>query len=140
MVNKNSGSTYATCAADLLHITNPTTSTRDANFESLGYKAYSMLPAGTQGYSEGPGYWGKTFFLWPPDPTNDWRQKFFTYPGTNTPMNDNSRLWDNNGNWQAPGQNTYSINYTAILNWIVNTGPNPFPSTLSACSRPWSWG
>ena len=25
---------------------------------------------------------------------------------------------------------TYSINYTAILNWIQNTGPNPFPSTM----------
>ncbi|HEX4145917.1 MAG TPA: pilus assembly protein TadG-related protein [Pirellulales bacterium] len=129
-VTKNTGSTYATCVADLLTITNPTTSTRDATFESTGYKAYSMLPAGTQGYTEGPGYWGKTFFLWPPDPTNDWRQKFFTYPGTTTPMTDNSRLWDNNGNWQAPGPNTYEINYTAILNWIQNTGPNPFPSTM----------
>lgn len=25
---------------------------------------------------------------------------------------------------------TYQINYDAILNWLVNTGPNPFPSQL----------
>lgn len=46
------------------------------------------------GYTEGPGYWGKTFFVWPPDPrgsdldptvaanhadngAKDWRQRFF---------------------------------------------------------------
>ncbi len=130
MVNKNTGSTYATCPADLLKINNPTTSTRDATFETTGYKAYNMHSAGTQGYTQGPGYWGKTFFMWPPDPLNDWRKTFFTYPGTNTPMDDNSRLWDNNGNWQAPSSSTYEINYTAILNWLVNTGPNPFPSTM----------
>jgi Flp pilus assembly protein TadG len=129
-VNKNTGSTYATTPADLLNLTNPTTSTRDANFETLGYAAYSMEAGGSLGYTQGPGYWGKTFFMWPPDPTNDWRKTFFTYPGTNTPMDDNSRLWDSQGNWQAPGGSTYGINYTAILNWLVNTGPNPFPSTL----------
>ena len=35
-----------------------------------------------------------------------------------------------NGNWQAPEQPTYDINYTAILNCIKNIGPNPFPSQL----------
>jgi hypothetical protein len=46
------------------------------------------------GYTEGPGFWGKTFFMWPPDPRGtdkdanntanhanngawDWRQRFF---------------------------------------------------------------
>ncbi|MFO0936204.1 MAG: pilus assembly protein TadG-related protein [Gemmataceae bacterium] len=48
-----------------------------------------------QGYSMGPGYWGKTFFMWPPDPRHpsvasvpfgdpnyvagDWRERFFTF-------------------------------------------------------------
>ncbi len=68
---KNTSSTYAETAAQVLNISNPTNSSRDANFESLGYKAYGMVPAGTQGYTQGPEYWGKTFFLWPPDPTND---------------------------------------------------------------------
>ncbi len=44
-----------------------------------------------KGYSVGPGYWGKTFFVWPPDPRSpvgnpgdagyvagDWRRRFFT--------------------------------------------------------------
>ncbi|HEV3138509.1 MAG TPA: hypothetical protein VGZ26_11410, partial [Pirellulales bacterium] len=72
----------------------------------------------------GPGYWGKTFFIWPPDPTNDWRQVYF---GTN----DNSVLWDGSGNWLDP-TNGYTINYTAILNFIKNVGPNPFPPKLQA--------
>ena len=37
------------------------------------------------GYTQGPGYWGKTFFIWPPDPTNDWRKKYFTFSGTARP-------------------------------------------------------
>ncbi len=53
------------------------------------------------GYTQGPGYWGKTFFIWPPDPrgsdldantsTNhanngakDWRQRFFFKKNTST--------------------------------------------------------
>ena len=62
-------------------------------FERKGYEAYV---SSFKGYSEGPGYWGKTFFIWPPDPrgpsafldpnnsanwanngAKDWRQRFF---------------------------------------------------------------
>lgn len=79
-----------------------------------------------KGYTRGPRYWGKTFFIWPPDPrtANDWRLKFF---GTN----DNTKLWDTSGNWRAPSSTTYSVNYTAILAWIKQT-PNPFPTKLRA--------
>ncbi|SIO31616.1 Putative Flp pilus-assembly TadE/G-like [Singulisphaera sp. GP187] len=79
-----------------------------------------------KGYTRGPGYWGKTFFIWPPDPrtANDWRQKFF---GTT----DNTALWDSSGNWKVPSSSTYSINYAAILAWIKQT-PNPFPTKLRA--------
>ena len=53
----------------------------------------------------GPNYWGSTFFIWPPDPTNDWRKNFFFLPDGVTPVNDDTALWDNNGNWlQPPGQ------------------------------------
>ncbi len=98
-----------------------------------------------QGFTQGPGYWGKTFFIWPPhpdpgDPNNnvppkDWRRKFFFYPDGVTPLDDNSRLWTGDGNagnggdWRDPPGN-YRINYAAILAWIKNTGPNPFPSML----------
>lgn len=48
-----------------------------------------------KGYSMGPGYWGKTFFIWPPDPRDpvgnpgsgtyqpgDWRRRYFEKMGT----------------------------------------------------------
>jgi hypothetical protein len=94
--------------------------TRNTSFESNGYK--SIQGTAFQGYTQGPRYWGKTFFIWPPDPTNDWRQKFF---GTNN----NTKLWDSSGNWRNP-QGYYTINYKNILAWIKNTGPNPFPTVL----------
>lgn len=135
-VNKNAGATFATTPADLLNISSGTTAQNnakfDATFESQGYQAYGM--AGSYlGYTQGPSYWGKTFFVWPPDPRSgmDWREKFFTYPGTSTPMDDNSRLWDSSGSWRAPSGSTYAINYAAILTWI-KASPNIFPSRLQS--------
>ena len=95
-------------------------STRNPTFEAQGYQSVTGVPF--EGYIQGPRYWGKTFFIWPPNPTNDWRQRFF---GTT----DNTKLWDSSGNWRDPAGN-YTINYAAILSWIKNTGPNPFPSQL----------
>jgi Flp pilus assembly protein TadG len=138
-VNKNTGSTYATTLAEILNLASVTLSTRDASFEATGYSTYGMQGGNSQGYTQGPGYWGKTFFIWPPDPGNmagggtaDWRKRYFTYPGSSTPMDDNSRLWTSGGSWRAPGSSTYAINYAAILNWIKNIGPNPFPSRLQS--------
>jgi hypothetical protein len=87
-----------------------------------------------QGYTLGPRYWGKTFFLWPPDPRNDkdWRGRFFKEPGSNRGVDDNTRLWDSGGNWKAPSSSTYEIDYDAILSWLKRTGPNLFPSRLRA--------
>ena len=135
-INKNGGATFCTTPADLLGTTSGTNAQNlakyDAAFESQGYQAYGM--AGSfSGYTQGPGYWGKTFFVWPPDPRAgmDWRGKFFTYPGTATPMDDNSRLWDSSGSWQAPSGSTYAINYAAILSWI-NSSPAIFPPKLQS--------
>lgn len=134
--SKNTSSTYAQTLASALNISSPGNSTYDSTFESQGYKAYSMASSFKR-YTQGPNYYGKTFFVWPPDPsngtdgvTNDWRKRYFTYPSSATPMDDNSRLWDTSGNWKTPGSSTYAINYTAILNFISNIGPNPFPSTM----------
>lgn len=122
--NKNAGANYCTTPADLLNLASVTNSTRDATFESSGYTAYGM--AGSfNGYTQGPGYWGKTFFIWPPDPTKDWRNTYFS-------TTDNSNLWDSSGNWLSPSASNYTINYTAILNFIKNVGPNPFPSQLES--------
>lgn len=132
-LNKNTGATYAQTVANVLNITpgNVKTNTYDATFETSGYTGYGMA-ATFHGYTEGPGYYGKTFFIWPPDPraAHDWRKLYFTYPSSATAMNDNSRLWSPGGTWNAPGSTTYNINYDAILNFIKNVGPNPFPSTM----------
>ncbi|MGE3804065.1 MAG: pilus assembly protein TadG-related protein [Gemmataceae bacterium] len=111
-------------------------SSANAGTSADGWKGYTQPPydgyAGPtlpefSGYTHGPRYWGKTFWIWPPDPrpSNDWRQKFF---GTN----DNTRLYDNGGNWRSPSAGGYTVNYSAILDWIKNTGPNPFPTRLRA--------
>ena len=45
--------------------------TYDAKFEATGYdtSGYNLTTSGSlSGYTVGPGYWGKTFFIWPPDP------------------------------------------------------------------------
>ncbi|OYV91077.1 MAG: hypothetical protein B7Z73_05645 [Planctomycetia bacterium 21-64-5] len=114
--------------AQMLGLTTVTTSSYDSTFETSGYQGYTG--SAFNGYTQGPGYYGKTFFIWPPDPTNDWRSTYFTFP--NGGKADNSLLWDSSGNWQAPSGWTYSINYSAILNFIQNVGPNPFPSTLQS--------
>jgi Flp pilus assembly protein TadG len=112
-----------------------------------------------KGYSMGPGYYGKTFYMWPPDPrynfgrstnpaspsttssvpkdTNgnyicDWRARFFYKHGTTTPVNDNSVLWNSSGQWQQGGQSgTYDINYNAVLAWLTS-GPQVLPPNLRA--------
>jgi hypothetical protein len=103
--------------------------TYDNTFETQGYKGYNG-GVSFKGYTVGPRYWGKTFFVWPPDPTNDWRTKFFFKSDGITPLNDNTQLFQNGypGYKDPPGN--YVINYKAILNWIKTAGPNPFPPQL----------
>ncbi|HEX4128642.1 MAG TPA: pilus assembly protein TadG-related protein [Pirellulales bacterium] len=104
------------------------TNTTNKNFASQGYKYFTSKTF--SGYQEGPGYWGKTFFIWPPDQLNDWRQNYFIDAATLTGVQDNTALWDSGGNWLDPPGN-YEINYKAILAWI-KTAPAPFPAQLRA--------
>jgi Flp pilus assembly protein TadG len=101
--------------------------TDNKNFVKNGYKYYTGKAF--KGYTEGPNYWGSTFFIWPPDQTNDWRNNFYLMPDGVTQVADNRALWDSNGNWRQPSGN-YVINYKAILNWISKVQPYPFPSRL----------
>lgn len=216
--NDNSTSTFAKTVADITGGTS-----RDWKWELDGYSQYASgfgsqtdyATIGYNGYTQGPGYWGKTFLIWPPDPrdgkltstslvqqflcdfdhddssikwdgdndndidsssslagvrkifqswttwtestlsaqltkstgsggaglstsnktyqrimrlynrsSSDWRTRFF---GTN----DNTKLWDSSGNWRTPSGN-YTIDYAAILDWIKNSGSNPFPTQLRA--------
>jgi hypothetical protein len=125
---------YAKHVADLLFNPIPaiTNSTRLTGWEQDGYDMLGLTFAnsgGFQGYSMGPGYYGKTFYMWPPDPrwTNgadpttintaipiqdssgrymaDWRKRFFLYPSGSpstkgAPLDDNSRLWNSSGIWR----------------------------------------
>jgi Flp pilus assembly protein TadG len=104
----------------------------------------------TNGYTQGPGYWGMTFFFWPPDPANDWRQLYFLdtsanpfrtayspYPSGAVSFPDNTKLPIlGTGGFNNPPGN-YKINYKAILAWIakncVQQTPGdgrPFPVEL----------
>ncbi|QEH35991.1 hypothetical protein OJF2_45490 [Aquisphaera giovannonii] len=143
-----SGQAYATNFQDVNNGSTSKSTTLAAAFESTGYDSAALGTGGFKGYTQGPGYWGKTFFLWPPDPRGatttttasqhnngamDWRQRFFLKSDGVTPVNDNTLLWASDGDWLSPGSSsTYKINYRAILQWIKNTGPNPFPAKLQA--------
>lgn len=147
--------TYATTAWEFLQGSNP-------SYNSNHNKSTVAGPGGGQfdpvdpanpqtnegygpnfkGYSVGPGYYGKTFYVWPPDPrwhpTNaalqlDWRKKFFYKNGTTTRVDDNAVLWDtSSGHWKEGNQSgSYTINYDAILAWIAS-GPKVLPDNLRA--------
>ena len=81
--NSGTSASYAQTVAQVLNISNPGNSTYNANFETKGYAGLGMTTGtlGFQGYTQGPGYWGKTFYYWPPDPTKDWRTTYFTFSG-----------------------------------------------------------
>ncbi len=76
-----------------------------------------------KGYTQGPGYYGKTFFFWPPDPrgplkaqlptgpkdpniadngAKDWRQRFFLMPDGYTPLHESRRLFTEQGHFRSP--------------------------------------
>lgn len=124
----NSTSTYAVTVNDIVQQT-----TYHTNFETNGYKQY--VTDQTSFYTEGPGYWGKTFFIWPPDPrgpasstsdptvaanyanngAKDWRKRFFFKYNTSTSTLgwlDHNTILFNNPSTAAPA--TYS-------------SPNPTP-------------
>lgn len=101
------------------------------------------------GYSMGPGYYGKTFWIWPPDPrtpvgkigdanymAGDWRKRFFTYGSSyattslrNQPLDDNSVLFDASGYIKQPSSTGFAVNYTAVLDWL-KAGPKVLPDNL----------
>ncbi len=107
-----------------------------AKVPSLPSGANQLGVKGFSGYTLGPAYWGKTFFQWPPDPRPDydWRHLYFIDSNTHAGVTNNTTLWNSSGAWNNPSSssNGFQINYKAILNWIKNVGPNPFPSTLIA--------
>lgn len=73
--NKNTGSSYAKTVKDLR---GSSSTSFWWEWELDGYSQYNGdLTTATDyddapfnGYTQGPGYWGKTFYVWPPDPRN----------------------------------------------------------------------
>ncbi len=113
-----------------------------------------------KGYSMGPGYWGKTFFIWPPDPRFsasatltapnqycpafdtsgnpmcDWRRHFFLNSSgaafNAQTTNINSTLFSTgSGQTLSNSTSNYQINYPAVLAWI-KSGPQVLPPNLRA--------
>jgi len=156
---------YAQTVADILNLTRSTvtSATRNAAWEAVGYDYTYSNAQGTiagisavqkaatlryQGFTMGPGYYGKTFYMWPPDPrapagqiggsgyvAGDWRQRFFSpRSGSGQSMQDNSVFWDTTGRWkpQNPGSTAnYLVNYTNVLAWLA-AGPQVLPPSLRA--------
>jgi Flp pilus assembly protein TadG len=124
----------------------PNNHAKDLVFETTGYGLTF------NGFTMGPGYYGKTFYIWPPDPrtpspsgvnigdvgyvAGDWRQRFYvngsSTTGVNTPgaaLKDNSLLFNGDGQVQTAASTRYRVNYNAVLDWI-NHGPQVFPPNL----------
>ena len=121
---------------------NSNSTNRSNSFETNGYDHHYYAQTGRprypfKGFVGGPRYWGKTFFVWPPDPrlSQDLAQTVLlhdggSYPNFGGPVDDNTELWNSSGNWENPSGN-YVINYRAILAWI-KSAPCPFPPRMRA--------
>ena len=98
-----------------------------------------------KGYSMGPGYWGKTFVLWPADPrapvgqpgdadfvAGDWRRRYFRKSdGTefNPAVDDIDNILFTNGTGSMLRNSGYQVKYDAILGWL-RSGPQTLPPNL----------
>ena len=135
---------YAKTVADTLGIAVVTVNTRNGPWELDGYDMAGLgwTNGPFQGYSMGPGYYGKSFYIWPPDPRftagadpsiistanpvqdssgrwiADWRKRFFLNPSPNpsnkgTALADNSKLFSSTGVWNRQ-------NLGGTLNYVPN--------------------
>lgn len=122
-ITLNTGGTFARTVKQF----NNDSTTTNPYFESIGYAHYNST---FNGYTEGPGYWGKTFFVWPPNPcgpnvleapssltnttfnwhdngSRDWRQRFFVAVKTSNSspawITHNTILFDSSGFLKTPG-------------------------------------
>jgi Putative Flp pilus-assembly TadE/G-like len=146
-----STSTYATDVKDVLGST-----TTNIFWELDGYSAYSggsldtsgtggvpkvwthvdYSAAGTQfnGYTQGPGYYGKTFFLWPPDPRNtntpssSTLKSYLSLIGI-TNASDQTYLANNWNTWLGQGTTTGLAN---LQDWLAGSTTSGGPYTPSS--------
>jgi hypothetical protein len=149
LFKSGSTTTYATNVKDVVGAT-----TTNILWELDGYSAYSAgkpdtsgsgsVPlvwtqsdystAGTQfnGYTQGPGYYGKTFFLWPPDPragsiTNTTTLKSYLNALGMTNTTDQTTIANNWSTWLGQG----TTGMTNLQNWLKggSTAGGPYTTT-----------
>jgi len=147
---KSSTTNYATDVKDVLGSTSANTL-----WELDGYSAYSAGQPDTSGtgaipkvwtqvdystcpfngYTKGPGYYGKTFFLWPPDPRNtnalsgSTLTSYLGLLGVNSA--DQTVLKNIWSTWQGQGVGPGSTGLTNLQNWLKGTakgGASSLPS------------
>ena len=144
-----STSTYATDVKDVVNST-----TTNILWELDGYSAYtngSLDTSGTgggadvwtkvdysaagvqfNGYTQGPGYYGKTFFIWPPDPRNGAITSASTVKSYLTAMGmsatDATTLSNNWTTYQSQGMTTGLAN---LQSWMTGgtTSGGPYTAT-----------
>jgi Flp pilus assembly protein TadG len=149
LFKSGSSTTYATDVKDVLN-----SSTMNILWELDGYSAYTngspdtsgtgggadvwtqvdYSASGVQfnGYTQGPGYYGKTFFLWPPDPRNGAItsaaavKSYLTAMGMNT--TDAGTLSNNWTTYQSQGMTTGLAN---LQSWLTGgtTSGGPYTAT-----------
>jgi Flp pilus assembly protein TadG len=154
LFKQGSTTTYATDVKDVL----PSTSTTpNILWELDGYSAYtngSLDTSGTggipyvwtqvdysapaaqfDGYTQGPGYYGKTFFLWPPDPRNgpitlaSTVKSYLTALGMNA--TDVTTLGNNWATYQSQGMTTGLTNLQSWLTGATTSGGPYIPTSTT---------
>ena len=93
---------------------------------------YSATPF--NGYTQGPGYYGKTFFIWPPDPrngsiVNTTTLKTYLNALGVTNTNDQTTLANNWSTWLGQGTTT---GLTNLQNWLSGGTTSGGPYTTSS--------
>src|SRR5262249_33095609 len=94
---------------------------------------YSTCPF--NGYTQGPGYYGETFFIWPPDPRSGTitatttLKSFLNLLGV-TDTTDQATIANNGGSWTL----------TQLKNWLTGTTTHggPYPATSTTMVVPGS--
>ena len=157
--NSKSGRAAGTAA---LSVTDLIPANYGSGTSTAPYNGSKLWGNAPNGYTVGPNYWGMTFYTWPPDPKNDWRQLYFLSSsgapwynslGQNTITSssssssaggypNNNTLFAGSGAWNSPPTGNYQINYKAILAWInancVQQSPgdgHPFPPVLRSSNQ-----
>jgi Flp pilus assembly protein TadG len=100
-----------------------------AVWTKTGYGASSVQ---FKGYTQGPGYYGKTFFVWPPDPRNTNTPSgtaltdFLNALGVTDPSDQSylSSMWST---WQAQG----TRGVTHLKNWLTGNSTSGGPYTVT---------